>query len=81
MPALIISDFRVADGLTSIDAIGRIRTAVKAHVPGLIVSGDGLPAHLRTIHASGYHVLQKPLPAATLRGVLEKLLNTNQPSA
>jgi two-component system, sensor histidine kinase len=69
-PDLIISDYRLSDDRTGIEAITRLREALNVPVPALIISGDTDPLRLREVRANGYHVLNKPVSPRALRALL-----------
>jgi two-component system, sensor histidine kinase len=73
-PDLIISDHRLADGKTGIEAIDRLRGEVGIAVPAFLISGDTGPERLRDARASGYHLLHKPVTPMRLRAMLNRLL-------
>jgi signal transduction histidine kinase/FixJ family two-component response regulator len=73
-PDLIISDYRLANGRTGIEAIERLRGTLGAAIPALLVSGDTGPERLREANASGYLLVHKPVPPMTLRTTLNRLL-------
>jgi signal transduction histidine kinase/CheY-like chemotaxis protein len=77
-PDLIVSDYRLRDGRTGIDAIARLREAYGPGVPAFLISGDILPERLKDAQANGYQLLHKPLAPMSLRAVMSKLL---RPSA
>ena len=76
-PDLIISDYRLADGKTGIEAIERLRDALDFAVPAFLISGDTAPERLREASASGYHLLHKPVPPMALRTTLNRLLKAH----
>ena len=76
-PDLIISDYRLADGKTGIEAIERLRAALGSTVPAFLISGDTGPERLREASASGYHLLHKPVPPMALRTTLNRLLRAD----
>jgi signal transduction histidine kinase/CheY-like chemotaxis protein len=76
-PDLIISDYRLADGKTGIEAIERLRAALGFKVPAFLISGDTGPERLREATASGYHLLHKPVPPMALRTTLNRLLRAD----
>ena len=80
-PDLIISDYRLADGKTGIEAIGRLRDMLGAPIPAFLISGDTAPERLRDARRSGFHLLHKPVTAMRLRAVLNQLLRTSSPRA
>jgi signal transduction histidine kinase/CheY-like chemotaxis protein len=78
-PDIIISDYRLRDGRTGIDAIECIRRAFGARIPAFLISGDTAPEVLREAKARGYYLLHKPvLPIALRSGVSELLKNQGQ---
>jgi len=73
-PDLIISDYRLQDGKTGVDAIERLRDEFSAPIPAFLVSGDTNPEPLRHAQASGYHLLHKPVDPMALRAMLNRML-------
>jgi signal transduction histidine kinase len=73
-PDLIISDFRLKDGKTGIDAVAQLRDAFHAAIPAFLISGDILPERLRETQAAGLHLLHKPVGPMTLRTMMSRLL-------
>ena len=75
-PDAIVSDFRLGQGASGIDAIKRIQHELGVAIPAMIITGDTAPKSLRVIQASGYCFLPKPVTAERLRMQLTKLLDT-----
>ena len=73
-PDLIISDFRLVDGKTGIEAIADLRSAFPNTIPAFLVSGDTSPAPLHEAQASGFHLLHKPVDPMRLRAMLNRML-------
>jgi len=73
-PDLIISDFRLKDGQTGIEAVTQLRKAFHAPIPAFLISGDISPERLREAQASGHHMLHKPVGPMTLRTMMSRLL-------
>ena len=73
IPDLIIADLRLRDGADGIAAIQTLRSRFGRHIPGVIITGDTMPARLNQLHDSGLPVLHKPLRAETLRGFINGL--------
>jgi CheY-like chemotaxis protein len=71
---LIISDYRLADGETGIEAIERLREALGTPVPAFVISGDTAPERLCEVSTGGYHLLHKPVSPMALRTTLNRLL-------
>jgi signal transduction histidine kinase/CheY-like chemotaxis protein len=80
-PDLIISDSRLADGETGIEAIERLRAAVGAPIPAFVITGDTAPDRLREASTGGFHLLHKPVSPAALRATLNHLLRQQEPTS
>jgi len=76
-PDLIISDYRLADGQSGIEAIARLRSVLGAAIPAFLVSGDTGPERLREASASGHLLLHKPVAPMALRTAVNRLLNSS----
>jgi signal transduction histidine kinase/CheY-like chemotaxis protein len=74
VPDLIISDSRLADSQSGIDAIEGLQAAVGARIPALVITGDTAPERLREASAGGFPLLHKPVSPMTLRTTLNRLL-------
>jgi signal transduction histidine kinase len=79
LPDLIISDARLTDGRSGIEAIERLRAAVGAPIPAFVVTGDTAPERLREASAAGLHLLHKPVSPMALRTTLNRLLKAPVP--
>lgn len=73
-PDAIISDYRLRNGKTGIEAIARLREAAAAPVPAFLMSGDTDLDVVREAKASGLALLHKPVEPATLRAMLVEAL-------
>lgn len=67
---LILTDYRLSDGLNGDDAIHRIRRYLARPVPALIITGDTSPERIREAGASGNRLLHKPLDSEQLRAAI-----------
>lgn len=72
-PDVIISDFRLAENKTGIDAIHRINAYLQDNIAALLITGDTSPDRISNIQESGYKVLHKPVKPAQLRIMLNSL--------
>jgi CheY-like chemotaxis protein len=67
VPHLVISDYRLADGETGLDAIGAVIANQRAlygddfAVSALVLSGDTAPAELQRVQQAGIRMLHKPV--------------------
>jgi len=73
-PDAIISDYRLRNGKTGIEAIARLREAVAAPIPAFLMSGDTDREVVRQAEASGFALLHKPVEPAALRAMLADTL-------
>ena len=73
-PDLILSDYRLRDGETGVEAIRRIVDSLARPVPGVLITGDTAPDRLREAQASGYRLLHKPVATEKLRTILIEAL-------
>jgi CheY-like chemotaxis protein len=71
---LIVSDYRLANGMTGVDAIQRLRDVLGAPVPAVLMSGDTGAELLREANARGYQLVHKPVLPMELRTTLNRLL-------
>ena len=76
-PDLIISDYHLNDGQSGITAVAKLRETYGV-VPAFVMSGDTAPHRLREAHASGLHLLHKPVQPMKLRAVLSQFLTNSQ---
>jgi len=77
-PDLIISDYRLNNGRTGIEAIARLRGAVGVSIPAFLISGDTAPERLREASASGHHLLHKPVLPMTFRALVGQLMRERE---
>jgi CheY-like chemotaxis protein len=73
-PDLIISDYRLADGVTGIAAIEQLRRRAGYDIPTILMSGDTAPERRRAAAASGHQLVHKPIPPMALRAMISGLL-------
>lgn len=76
-PDLIISDFRLSDGKTGIEAIAELRSVFSKSIPALLVSGDASLGALHEAQEAGFHLLYKPVDPMTLRAMLNRILKAD----
>lgn len=79
-PDAILSDYRLRDGLTGIEAIAELRAAFGPDIPAALITGDTAATTMQVINATGLPVLHKPLKPATLRAYLHHMLASSQGS-
>jgi signal transduction histidine kinase/CheY-like chemotaxis protein len=74
MPDLIISDGRLHENETGVEAVARLREKLGARVPAFLISGDISPDRLAEAKAAGHHLLHKPVSPMALRAMASRLL-------
>lgn len=74
VPRVIISDYRLQEEVTGIEAIGLLRHDLQLTIPACLISGDTLPDLAQQARQAGLSLLQKPVRPAKLRSLLRRLL-------
>ncbi len=73
---MILTDYRLRDNETGIEAIRRIHAACDNKLPAIILTGDTDPQRLREAKDSGFKLLHKPVSPAKLRSLMSYLLDS-----
>jgi signal transduction histidine kinase len=73
-PDLVLTDYRLDDATTGVQAIVAVRADLRRGVPALIVSAEGAEAIRELADPLGVPVLEKPVPERRLRKVMRELL-------
>lgn len=76
-PDVVLSDYRLKDGKTGIEAIAVLRRAF-GPMPAALLTGDTAPETIQAIRSSALPVLHKPLKPAKLRAFLAHLLSSSE---
>ena len=71
---IILTDYRLRENQTGLDAISQIQSFCNQHIPAIILTGDTAPERLREAKASGYKLLHKPVSSARLRSLMSYVL-------
>jgi CheY-like chemotaxis protein len=71
---VVISDYRLREHRTGIEAIFALRKIVDGPLPALLITGDTGPERLREAMASGIPVLHKPVSSSQLFNALISIL-------
>lgn len=74
VPDLIISDYRLGEGQTGLDAIAGVHKAAGRVVPALLITAETSVDRLRDAAKSGHPILHKPVTPMALRAVSSHLL-------
>ena len=73
-PDLIVSDYRLPEGVNGIEAIARLRAQAGRSLPACLVSGDIDPQVLQSVRHAGLTLLNKPVRPAKLRALIRRLM-------
>lgn len=72
---IILTDYRLRENTTGIEAIHGIHNACEEDIPAIILTGDTDPQRLREAKKSGFKLLHKPVSSAKLRSLMSYLLD------
>lgn len=73
-PVAIIADYRLENNRSGVEAVDIIRAHFNKHIPAVIVTGDTDPEQLKSLSATGFTVLHKPVSLAKLRSFLANMV-------
>jgi CheY-like chemotaxis protein/anti-sigma regulatory factor (Ser/Thr protein kinase) len=74
-PDVVISDYRLRDQRTGLEAIAALRSVLGESLPALLITGDTAPDRLREALSSNIPLLHKPVsPDQLYRGLVAVLL-------
>jgi signal transduction histidine kinase len=72
VPDVIVSDYRLREQRTGVEAIAAVRKLIGSDIPALLITGDTAPTRLREAQASGIPLLHKPVsPGLLYRRLVE----------
>ena len=74
VPDLLISDYRLQNGVYGTAVLGWAHAHWNTHIPALLLTGDTAPASLRHIEESGHRMVHKPVDPAQLHATILELL-------
>jgi len=77
-PDVLLSDLRLADGASGIEAINALRRQIGT-LPAALITGDIASERLREVSAAGLEVLHKPVQPEALRELLFALGRATAP--
>ena len=76
-PQLVLVDYHLDHGETGCGLMAWLRMRLGEPVPGVVISADGRPELIATIHAAGLDYLSKPVKPAALRAMMSRHLPLN----
>jgi CheY-like chemotaxis protein len=77
-PDAVIADYRLADAMTGLQAIERLRALFGKELPALVITGTPNAALLQE-RATGVPVVLKPVPPGKLRAFLSQVTMAYRP--
>ena len=77
-PDLIVSDYRLPDGMTGIDAVERLRARFSSEIPAILLSGDISEETLRHVQERHFTMLHKPVHSDDLRTAIFAMLPSSE---
>lgn len=72
-PDIIISDYRLRENRTGVEAIKAIHQEYNSEIPALLITGDVVPDRLIDMKNSNFQVLFKPVSTMKLRSFLRAI--------
>jgi len=74
VPDILLSDYRLADGKSGVDAIASLWEEFNRDIPAMVISGDIEADRLREAQAAGLTVMHKPIEPDRLLAFVAALL-------
>jgi len=74
-PDLIISDLRLREGKTGIEAISKLRTMFNENIKAVLITGDTAAERIDMAKKAKLKLLHKPVDTHRLKSTLNKLVN------
>jgi len=73
IPDIIVSDYRLLDGINGIEVIQQLRHVSGRPIPACLMSGDSDPGFIQAAKEAGLTLLHKPVRPAKLRTLVRRL--------
>lgn len=77
-PSLIISDYRLRDRATGVEAIEAIREEYNRDIPAIIITGDTSSGQISEMRESANQLLYKPVDTGELLASVAKLIDDHE---
>ena len=74
VPALILADYHLDNGVIGIEAVTRVRELRGRHIPAILITADRTEATSIAAMSNGCELLHKPVRPAELRALMQHLL-------
>ena len=75
-PDVIVSDYRLRDDCSGVDAVAAIRESLECEVPAIIITGDTSPERLKEVKATGLRLLHKPVSPDEFHQIMYQLFDS-----
>ncbi|WP_172840319.1 ATP-binding response regulator [Solemya pervernicosa gill symbiont] len=75
LPDAFISDLRLSEVVTGVEALDVLRERYGRSIPGILITGDSIPDQAEFTESTGYQLLLKPVQPARLRTVIHQSLS------
>lgn len=75
IPSVIVSDYRLRNGGSGVDAVRAVREASGSLIPAIILTGDTGAALVADAKRDGLTILHKPVQPAELRRQIDRLVD------
>ncbi len=75
MPALLLVDYHLGEGITGVNVIEALRESAGAEIPAVILTADYTPEVAKIVREAGHVLLHKPIKPAALRALISQILS------
>nr|MBX2881815.1 hybrid sensor histidine kinase/response regulator [Granulosicoccus sp.] len=72
-PEVILSDYRLRDNDSGVDAVAAIRESLETRIPAIIITGDTSPERLKEVKRTGLQLMHKPVNPDELHDTMQRL--------
>lgn len=72
-PEVILSDYRLRDNESGVDAVAAIRESLETRIPAIIITGDTSPQRLKEVKKTGLQLMHKPVSPDELHETMQRL--------
>jgi DNA-binding response OmpR family regulator len=78
MPAILLVDYHLDDGVTGTDVILALRKASGVRLPAVILTADYTEEVIDEVRRENHAILHKPVKPAALRALMNRILSRRQ---
>lgn len=75
VPAIILADYHLDDGVSGLEAIAVIRASKGAGIPAILITADRTSETAQAARDAGCELMHKPVKPAELRALVQHLVN------